>query len=139
MVGRHRDVLELIEHDGLVSATQIGPVRCVEAGRLREILFRDVEAHVAPVVAKPPHAPQDNTVYAAHTKDASVMDDGLLNAVVPRITHEVVLGGAWCAISVLVPDAFPDLRRKTNLLDLSLLQYFGEIRENVFDDDWLST
>ena len=67
------------------------------------------------------------------------MDDGLLNAVVPRITREVVLGGARCAISVLVPDAFPDLRRKTYLLDLSLLQSFGEIRENVFDDDWLST
>jgi hypothetical protein len=92
VVGRHRNVLELIEHDGLVSATQIGPVRVVEGERLREIQYREVEAHVAPVLAEPPHASRDNTINAAHTEDASVMDDGLLNAVVHRITQEVVPG-----------------------------------------------
>jgi hypothetical protein len=47
-VVRHRDAIELIDHDALVSATQIGPVLFVEAGRLLEILFRDVKEHLFP-------------------------------------------------------------------------------------------
>ena len=66
MVGQHRDVLELIEHNGLVSATQIGPVRCVEVGRLREILFHDVEAHGAPVVLNR-RTPHRTTPYMPRT------------------------------------------------------------------------
>ena len=63
---RHRDAIELIDHDGLVSATQIGPVLFVEAGRLLEILFRDVKKHFCPIVAEAQRVSREGKVFVAY-------------------------------------------------------------------------
>jgi hypothetical protein len=132
VVVRHRDAIKLIDHDGLVSATQIGPVRFVEAGRLLEILFRDVEEHFVPIVAEPQRVPRDSNVFIAHTEEASVIEDGITNVVIHRINHEVFNVAEFFAISALVEEAFRDLLRKANLSDRFPLQSFGDIRENIF-------